>query len=197
MLGSPPTRREVGSAALSPPRSEPHGIHEHILPSPPLRLPQPGGPGSLIHIPQEQGSPTAPPWPCVCPTSPHIIASHIHSSHMHNKYIRPPLVQAHTADYSPSRVVQAAAQVLLPERSHARPPPSPSLLYPLCRASPRPTLRTCTPSWCWTTRACCLHNPAIHAYGTWRTHAHHESGRSLESRLWCGGPYPAGDGVWC
>jgi hypothetical protein len=38
-----------------------HGAHEHILLSLFLRLPQPGGPGSCIYIPQEQGSPIMPP----------------------------------------------------------------------------------------------------------------------------------------
>jgi hypothetical protein len=38
-------------------RSESHGTHEHILLSLFLRLPQPGGPGSCIYFPQEQGSP--------------------------------------------------------------------------------------------------------------------------------------------
>jgi hypothetical protein len=44
-------------------RSESHGTHEHILlsiflrPPPP---PQPGGPGSCIYFPQEQGSPVIP-----------------------------------------------------------------------------------------------------------------------------------------
>jgi hypothetical protein len=34
--------------------------HDHILLSH-LRLPQPGGPGSRIYIPQEQGDPVIPP----------------------------------------------------------------------------------------------------------------------------------------
>jgi hypothetical protein len=38
----------------------PFRTHGHILLSP-LRLPQPGGPGSRIYIPQEQGSPVIPP----------------------------------------------------------------------------------------------------------------------------------------
>jgi hypothetical protein len=42
-------------------RSESHGTHEHILLSLFLRLPQPGGPGSCIYFPQEQGSPVIPP----------------------------------------------------------------------------------------------------------------------------------------
>jgi hypothetical protein len=37
--------------------------HEHILLSH-LRLPQPGGPGSCIYIPQEQGGPVIPNSPC-------------------------------------------------------------------------------------------------------------------------------------
>jgi hypothetical protein len=37
-------------------RSESHGAHEFILLSLFLRLPQPGGPGSCIYFPQEQGN---------------------------------------------------------------------------------------------------------------------------------------------
>jgi hypothetical protein len=37
--------------------SKSHGTHEHILLSLFLRLPQPGGPGSCIYLPQELGSP--------------------------------------------------------------------------------------------------------------------------------------------
>jgi hypothetical protein len=39
---------------------ESHRTHDHILLSH-LRLPQPGGPGPRIYIPQEQGSPVIPP----------------------------------------------------------------------------------------------------------------------------------------
>jgi hypothetical protein len=49
----------IASAAFL--RSESHGTHEHILLSLFLRLPQPGGPGSCIYFPQEQGSPVIPP----------------------------------------------------------------------------------------------------------------------------------------
>jgi hypothetical protein len=42
-------------------RSESHGTHEHILLSLFLRLPQPGGPGPCIYIPQKQGGPVVPP----------------------------------------------------------------------------------------------------------------------------------------
>jgi hypothetical protein len=38
-------------------RSESHGTHEYILLSLFLRLPPPGGPGTCIYFPQEQGSP--------------------------------------------------------------------------------------------------------------------------------------------
>jgi hypothetical protein len=41
-------------------RSESHGTHEHILLSLLFRLPQPGGPGSCIYFPGEQGSPVIP-----------------------------------------------------------------------------------------------------------------------------------------
>jgi hypothetical protein len=41
-------------------RSESHGTHGHILLSLFLRLPQPGGPGSCIYFPQEQGNPVIP-----------------------------------------------------------------------------------------------------------------------------------------
>jgi hypothetical protein len=40
--------------------SKSHRIHGHILLSH-LRLPQPGGPGPRIYIPQEQGGPVIPP----------------------------------------------------------------------------------------------------------------------------------------
>jgi hypothetical protein len=40
--------------------SKSHRTHDHILLSQ-LRLPQPGGPGSRIYIPQEQGGPVIPP----------------------------------------------------------------------------------------------------------------------------------------
>jgi hypothetical protein len=40
--------------------SKSHRTHGHIL-LPHLRLPQPGGPGSRIYIPQEQGGPDIPP----------------------------------------------------------------------------------------------------------------------------------------
>jgi hypothetical protein len=40
--------------------SEFHGTHEHILLSLFLWLPQPGGPGSCICFPQEQGGPVIP-----------------------------------------------------------------------------------------------------------------------------------------
>jgi hypothetical protein len=39
--------------------SKSHRTHGHILPSH-LRLPQPGGPGPRIYIPQEQGGPVIP-----------------------------------------------------------------------------------------------------------------------------------------
>jgi hypothetical protein len=42
-------------------RSESHGTHEHILLSLLLRLPQPGGPGSCIYFPWEQGGPVTSP----------------------------------------------------------------------------------------------------------------------------------------
>jgi hypothetical protein len=38
-------------------RFESSGTRDHILLSQCLRLPQPGGPGSFIYFPQEQGSP--------------------------------------------------------------------------------------------------------------------------------------------
>jgi hypothetical protein len=41
-------------------RSESHGTHGHTLLSLFLRLPQPGGLGSCIYFPQEQGSPIIP-----------------------------------------------------------------------------------------------------------------------------------------
>jgi hypothetical protein len=37
--------------------SEPRGTHDHIFTVLNSRLPQPGGPGSCIYFPQEQGSP--------------------------------------------------------------------------------------------------------------------------------------------
>jgi hypothetical protein len=42
-------------------RSQSRGTHEHILLSQFLRLPQPGGPGSCIYFPQEQGGPVISP----------------------------------------------------------------------------------------------------------------------------------------
>jgi hypothetical protein len=42
-------------------RSESRGTQDHILLSQFLRLPQPGGPGTRIYIPQEQGGPDIPP----------------------------------------------------------------------------------------------------------------------------------------
>jgi hypothetical protein len=48
----------IASAAFL--RSESHGIHEHILLSVFLRLPQPGRPSSYIYFPQQQGSPVIP-----------------------------------------------------------------------------------------------------------------------------------------
>jgi hypothetical protein len=42
-------------------RSESHGAQDHILTSQFLRLPQPGGPGHRIYIPQEQDGPDIPP----------------------------------------------------------------------------------------------------------------------------------------
>jgi hypothetical protein len=50
--------KSITSAAFL--RSESHGTPEHILLSLFLRLPQPGGPGPRIYIPQEQGSPVIP-----------------------------------------------------------------------------------------------------------------------------------------
>jgi hypothetical protein len=41
--------------------SDSHGTQYHILLSQLLRLPQPGGPGPRIYIPQEQGGPVIPP----------------------------------------------------------------------------------------------------------------------------------------
>jgi hypothetical protein len=41
-------------------RSQSHGSHEHSLLSLFFRLPQPGGPGSCIYFPQEQGIPVIP-----------------------------------------------------------------------------------------------------------------------------------------
>jgi hypothetical protein len=74
--------------------SEPHRTREHILLSLFLRLPQPGGPGSCIYFPQEQGSPVIPPDTWVCLINLHIIAWYICSSYMYNTYIGPPLFQA-------------------------------------------------------------------------------------------------------
>jgi hypothetical protein len=51
----------LGLASASFLRSEYHGTREHILLSLFFRLPQPGGPGSCIHFPQEEGSPVIPP----------------------------------------------------------------------------------------------------------------------------------------
>jgi hypothetical protein len=59
--------REVGSVVFrfcwaSPAQSfSDLSPNEHILLSPFLRLPQPGGPGSCIYFPQEQGSQVIPP----------------------------------------------------------------------------------------------------------------------------------------
>jgi hypothetical protein len=51
----------VDLASSVPLGSEPRGTQDHILLSQFLRLPQLGGPGSLIYIPQEQGGPVIPP----------------------------------------------------------------------------------------------------------------------------------------
>jgi hypothetical protein len=51
--------RAIASTAFL--RSESHGTNEPSLLSLFLRLPQPGGPGSCIYFPQEQGSPVIPP----------------------------------------------------------------------------------------------------------------------------------------
>jgi hypothetical protein len=45
----------LGIASTAFLRSESHGTHEHILLPRFLRLLQPGGPGSCIYFPQEQG----------------------------------------------------------------------------------------------------------------------------------------------
>jgi hypothetical protein len=50
---------DIANAAFL--RSESHGTHEHILLSLFLRLPHPGGQGSCIYFPQEQGSPVIHP----------------------------------------------------------------------------------------------------------------------------------------
>jgi hypothetical protein len=57
-----PLRREDGSAICSAITqwSESHRTPNHTLQSH-LRLPRPGGPGSRIYIPQEQGGPVIPP----------------------------------------------------------------------------------------------------------------------------------------
>jgi hypothetical protein len=57
-----PLRREDGSAICSviTQWSESLGTRNHTLLSH-LRLPQPGGPGFRIYIPQEQGGPVIPP----------------------------------------------------------------------------------------------------------------------------------------
>jgi hypothetical protein len=57
-----PLWREDGSAICSAITqwSESHRTHNHTLLSH-LRLPQPGGPGSRIYIPQEHGGPVIPP----------------------------------------------------------------------------------------------------------------------------------------
>jgi hypothetical protein len=57
-----PLRREDGSAICSviTQWSESLKTRKHISLSH-LRLPQPGGPGSRIYIPQEQGGPVIPP----------------------------------------------------------------------------------------------------------------------------------------
>jgi hypothetical protein len=47
-------------ASAVPLRSESRGTQDHILLSQFLRLPQPGGPGPRIYIPQEQGGPDIP-----------------------------------------------------------------------------------------------------------------------------------------
>jgi hypothetical protein len=47
--------------AAVPLGSESRGTQDHILLSELLRLPQPGGPGPRIYIPQEQGGPDIPP----------------------------------------------------------------------------------------------------------------------------------------
>jgi hypothetical protein len=49
-----------GIASADVLRSESHGTHDHSLLSLFLRLPPPGGPGSCICLPQEQGSPITP-----------------------------------------------------------------------------------------------------------------------------------------
>jgi hypothetical protein len=48
-------------ASAVPLESESRGTQDHILLSQFLRLPQPGGPGPCIYIPQEQGGPVIPP----------------------------------------------------------------------------------------------------------------------------------------
>jgi hypothetical protein len=50
-----------GLASAAPLWSESHGTQDHILLSQFLRLPQPGGLGPRIYIPQEQGGPVIPP----------------------------------------------------------------------------------------------------------------------------------------
>jgi hypothetical protein len=97
----------IASAAFL--RSESHGTHEHSLLSIFSRLPQPGGPGSCFCFPQEQGTQL---YPRVlgCLVNLHIIACYIYYSYMYNTYIRPLLVQARTADYALSRIVQVATQ---------------------------------------------------------------------------------------
>jgi hypothetical protein len=47
----------------------------------------------------------------VCLIKLHGITCYIYSSYMYNTYIRPPLVQARTADYTLSRVDQVATAV--------------------------------------------------------------------------------------
>jgi hypothetical protein len=48
-------------ASAVPLGSECCGTQDHILLSQSLRLPQPGGPGPRIYIPQEQAGPDVPP----------------------------------------------------------------------------------------------------------------------------------------
>jgi hypothetical protein len=66
---------------------------------------------------------------------------YIYSSYMYNTYIRPLLVQARTADYALSRVVQVEHKFNhlnchMPDHLQVE------ILYFLCRASPCPILRT-------------------------------------------------------
>jgi hypothetical protein len=50
----------LGLASAVPLGSESHGTQDHILLSQFFRLPQPGGPGPCIYIPQEQSVPVIP-----------------------------------------------------------------------------------------------------------------------------------------